>query len=166
MNLLSWLGLKSEGKPLEIGDRAPDAIVFDVHGSELHLARFYWEGFTLIYFYPKADTPGCTKQACDLRDSFDELKARNVDIIGISADAPGAVKRFQEKRKLPFVLLADPEYHAAQAFGVPLMVGMTRRQSYLVRAGKIVWRDLNASTRTHAADVLRAVKAQMPAGPA
>ncbi len=142
---------------MEVGARAPDAVVFDVHGSELRLARFYWDGYTLIYFYPKADTPGCTKQACGLRDAFDELKARNVDILGISADPPGAVKRFQEKHKFPFILLADPEYHAAQAFGVPLLVGMTRRQSYLVRGGKIVWRDLNPSTKTPAADVLRAL---------
>jgi peroxiredoxin Q/BCP len=162
VGLLSWIGFTADGKPLEVGTRAPDALVFDVHGSELHLARFYWDGFTLIYFYPKAGTPGCTKQACGLGDKFDELKARNVDVIGVSSDPPGGVKRFQEKHKLPFILLADPEYHAAQAFGVPLLVGMTKRQSFLVRGGKIVWRDLAPSTRTHAADVLRAVEKLAP----
>jgi peroxiredoxin Q/BCP len=162
VNLLTWLGFKADGKPLETGARAPDAIVFDVHGSELHLARFYWDGFTLIYFYPKAATPGCTKQACGMRDKFDELKARNVDVLGISTDAPGAAKRFQEAHQLPFILLADPEYHAAQAFGVPLLVGMTRRMSFLVRGGKIVWRDLNPKTGRHAREVLAAVEKLAP----
>ena len=165
MSLLSWIGFTADSKPLEVGDLAPDALVFDVHGSELHLARFYWDGFTLIYFYPKAGTPGCTKQACGLGDKFEELKSRDVDVIGISADPPGGVKRFQEKHKLPFVLLADPEYHAAQAFGVPLLVGMTKRQSFLVRHGKVVWRDLAPSTRTHAIDVLKVVD-RLSAAPA
>ena len=157
MNLLAWIGLKTESKPIEVGTRAPDAIVFDVHGSEIRLARFYWDGFTLIYFYPKANTSGCTKQACSLRDKFEELKTRNVDVIGISADAPGAQRGFLEKHKLPFMLLCDPEYHAAQAFGVPLVVGMPRRQSYLIRGGKIVWRDLSPRTGRHAADVMAVV---------
>ncbi len=158
MDLLTWFGFRADGKPLEVGARAPDAVLFDVHGSEIRLARFYWDGFTLVYFYPKASTSGCTKQACGLRDKFEELKARNVDVIGISVDPPGAVRRFQEKHKLPFILLADPEYHAAEAFGVPLMVGMTKRRSYLVRGGRIVWRDLNPRTGRHAADVMAAVE--------
>ena len=166
MSLLSWIGFTADGKPLEVGDRAPDAIVFDVHGSEIHLARFYWDGFTLVYFYPKAGTPGCTNQACGLRDKFDELKARNVDVIGISSEPPGGVRRFQEKHQLPFILLADPEYHAAQAYGVPLLVGMTRRQSFLVRGGKVIWRDLSPSTRTHAAEVLAVVDQLAPKPPA
>lgn len=157
------MGFKADGKPLEIGERAPDAILFDVHGSEIRLARFYWDGFTLVYFYPKASTSGCTRQACGLRDRFDELKDRNVDVIGICADPPGSVRRFQEKHKLPFILLADPEYHAAEAFGVPLMVGMTKRQSYLIRAGKVMWRDLNAKTSRHAADVIKALDGISPA---
>jgi len=163
VDLLSWIGFRASGKPLEVGVRAPDAVVFDVHGSEIRLARFYWDGFTTVYFYPKASTSGCTKQACGLRDKFDELKARNVDIIAISVDPPGAVRRFQEAHKLPFILLADPEYHAAEAFGVPLMVGMTRRQSFLIRAGRVVWRDLNPRTGRHAADVMKALDKLAPA---
>ncbi len=158
MNFLSWLGLAPEGMPLQIGDDAPDALVFDVEGDPVHLSSFYGPGFTLVYFYPRAETSGCTKQACSLRDGFAELKARGVVVIGLSVDGPQAQKRFSLKHHLPFTLLADPQRNSAQAFGVPLIAGMFRRQSFLVRDGRIVWRDLHAATGKQAADVLRALE--------
>ncbi len=158
MGLLDWLGLTSSGKTLEIGDPAPEAVAQDEHGNSVHLTDFYWEGYTLVYFYPKADTPGCTMQACNLRDGFDELKAREVRIVGVSADGPESQLRFKEKYKLPFVLLADKERVVAQAFGVPTILGLANRQSFLIRGGKVVWRDLKASTRWQTQDVLKAVE--------
>ena len=116
----------------------------------MHLADFYHDGFTLVYFYPKADTPGCTAQACSLRDDFADLQERGVRVIGVSADSPEAQLRFKEKYHLPFMLLADQDRAVAKAFGVPLMLGMTRRQSFLIKDGRIVWRDLSASTREQA----------------
>ena len=136
---------------------APDAVVFNVEGDEVHLGRLYGPGFTLVYFYPRAETSGCTKQACSLRDGFAVLKERGVTVLGISVDGPQAQKRFAHKHHLPFTLLADPERNSAQAFGVPLVAGMFRRQSFLVRDGKIVWRDLHAATAGQAADVLKAL---------
>jgi peroxiredoxin Q/BCP len=159
MSLLSWLGLKTEAMPIEVGADAPDAVVQDVQGTEIHLARFYGQGHTLIYFYPKADTPGCTKQACSLRDEFDTLQGRGVEVIGISADRAEKQRHFQKKLRLPYMLLADHEKNAAKAFGVPMLLGMHHRQSFLIKNLKIVWRDLNASTDDQAADVLRALDA-------
>jgi len=158
MGLLNWLGVSTGGEPLEIGDRAPDLISPDERGNSLRLADFYHEGYTLIFFFPKADTPGCTAQACSLRDEFEQLKALGVRVLGVSADSAASQKRFREKHRLPFPLLPDGDRHVSQAFRVPTLLGMTHRQSFLVKEGKIVWRDLRASTRWQARDVLEALK--------
>ena len=94
----------------------------DEHGREVRLADFYHDGFTLVYFYPKADTPGCTAQACNLRDGFAELTAKGVKIVGVSADSPESQLKFKEKYKLPFSLLADEERTVIRAFGVPTVL--------------------------------------------
>ena len=153
----TWLGLAPNGSPLEVGAAAPDVPLFDLRGAEVSLRHFYGRAFTLIYFFPKADTYGCTKQACSLRDEFQPLTQRGVTILGISADRPETQRRFSEKLQLPFILLADPRHTAAQAFGVPLLAGMPRRQAFLIRSGTLVWRDLHAATTQQAAEVLRAL---------
>jgi peroxiredoxin Q/BCP len=158
MTFLDWLGLTNAGKPLAVGDAAPDVVSHDEQGNDVRLADFYGDGFTLIYFYPKADTPGCTAQACSLRDDFAQLQERGVRVVGVSADGPEAQLRFKEKYRLPFVLLADRERIVAKAFGVPLMLGMTHRQSFLIKGGRVVWRDLSASTRAQAQDILKALE--------
>jgi peroxiredoxin Q/BCP len=158
MSLLDWIGITKTSKPLEVGDTAPDAPSRDEHGREVRLADFYHDGFTLVYFYPKADTPGCTAQACNLRDGFGDLTAKGVKIAGVSADAPEVQLKFKEKYKLPFTLLADEDRVVSRAFGVPTILGMTHRQSFLVKGGKIVWRDLRASTRWQTQDVLKALE--------
>jgi peroxiredoxin Q/BCP len=157
MNFLDWLGVTNAGKPLQVGDAAPDVVSRDEQGNEVRLADWYGEGFTLVYFYPKADTPGCTAQACSLRDDFAPLQARGVRVVGVSADDSPSQLRFKEKYRLPFVLLADRERVVAKAFGVPLMLGMTHRQSFLIQGGRVVWRDLSASTHAQARDVLAAL---------
>ena len=158
MNFLDWLGITAAGKPLAVGDSAPDVVSRDERDHEVRLADFYHDGFTLIYFYPKADTPGCTAQACSLRDGFEELQSRGIRVIGVSADKPAAQLRFKEKYRLPFILLADFDHVLAKAFGVRLIVGLTHRQSFLIKDAKIVWRDLHASTREQAKDVLKALE--------
>ncbi len=158
MNLLDWLGLTNSRATLNVGDAPPDAASRDQDGQPVRLAELYGDGFTLVYFYPKADTPGCTAQACSLRDGFAQLQERGVRVIGVSSDSPAAQKRFAEKFRLPFTLLADEDHAVASAFGVRLMLGMTHRQSFLIKDGRIVWRDLSASTREQANDVLRVLE--------
>jgi peroxiredoxin Q/BCP len=158
MSLLSWLGVVTDTKPLEVGADAPDAVVRDVHGAEVHLASFYQQGYTLVYFFPRADTPGCTKQACSLRDGFELLKGKQVEVVGISSDRPETQRHFQKKYRLPFMLLSDSECVAAKAFGVPTLLGMFHRQSFLIKNLKIVWSDLHASTAEQAADVLKVLE--------
>ncbi len=157
MGLLNWLGLTAATKPLELDDSAPALTAKDQDGNEICLTNFYHDGYTLVYFFPKADTPGCTAQACSLRDEFEELTARGVRVFGVSADPPDSQRRFRKKHQLPFTLLPDQDRRIAEAFGVPTILGMTHRQSFLIKAGKIVWRDLRAATRWQARDVLKAL---------
>jgi len=114
---------------------------------------------TLVYFYPKAETPGCTAEACSLRDAYEGLHAKGLQILGVSKDSVEAQKKFQENRKLPFTLIADPEGKVADAFHVPLIpvVGVTKRQSFLIKDGKLVWSSLSAQTSSAAQEVQKAL---------
>jgi peroxiredoxin Q/BCP len=116
-------------------------------------------GYLLVYFYPKSDTPGCTKQACSLRDSYAVLGDKGVKILGVSMDTVKAQKAFKEKYQLPFDLLADKDGVIVTAFGVPKTLGFAKRQAFLFKDGKLVWRDLSAATDHQAADVLKVISA-------
>lgn len=155
----SLLAAAAFAEPLKVGDSAPDARSVDQNGKPVSLAALYGAGWTLVYFYPKADTPGCTAEACSLRDAFADLTKKGVTVVGVSADTPAEQKAFQDKYHLPFTLIADHDKHVIKAFGVPTTMGFASRQSFLIKGGKIVWRDLHASTREQAADILRAVSA-------
>ena len=157
MHFLDWLGLTQANESVKVGDHAPDAATRDQNGQPVRLEQLYSDGFTLVYFYPKASTPGCTAQACSLRDDIEALRDRGVRVIGVSTGSPEAQLRFAEKYRLPFTLLADEDHAVANAFGVRLLLGMPHRQSFLIRGGRVVWRDLSASTRDQARDVLRVV---------
>ena len=156
MSLLAFLGL-TPCRALDIGAPAPAITAVDQDGTAVSFADTYKKGITLVYFYPKADTPGCTSEACSLRDSFADLRARDLQILGVSEDKPDAQKKFRVKYQLPFTLIADSDGAVAKAFGVPNLMGFAKRQSFLVQDGKIVWRDLNASTTQQAADVSKAL---------
>ncbi len=137
---------------------APNVEAVDQDGHKVKLGDFYSKGITLVYFYPKAGTPGCTKQACSLRDSYEELTKQGVNVIGVSMDKAESQKKFQEKNKIPFTLLADPDGKVVEAFGVGSFLGFASRQAYLIKDGNVVWHDKKASTAEQAADVLRVVK--------
>jgi len=150
--------------PIEVGAALPALRSTDHDGTEVDLAKTGSAGWLLVFFYPKADTPGCTKQACSLRDAWRELSERKVAVLGVSMDTPAAQKAFREKHKLPFPLLADKEGRVADAFGVPHTAGFAKRQAYLFKDGKLVWRDLNAATAEQAADVLKALEPEAENG--
>jgi len=157
--LASFLPFVSvQGEPLPLGAPAPAIEAVDQDGKKVSFADLYKDGLVLVYFYPKADTPGCTAQACSLRDDFAALKDRGVKVIGVSTDTAAAQKKFQEKYKLPFTLIADPEGKVVDKFGVPKRGTFASRQAFLIKDGEVVWRDLSASTAQQAADVLAALK--------
>lgn len=159
--LFSLLGLTlgAQATPLDVGAPAPDVSARDQNGAALVLKDVFAKGPTLVYFYPKADTPGCTKQACSLRDDWEALKAKGIQVLGVSGDKPESQKNFEEKYKLPFTLVADPEGKVAAAFGVPTIMGFAKRMSFLIKDGKVVWTMPSASTSDHAKDVLKAFDA-------
>jgi len=102
---------------LETGMKAPDFTLFDKDGNAVSLSDFLGKKIVL-YFYPRDNTPGCTRQACAFAGSYEAFKAQNVAVIGISKDSVASHLKFAEKYELPFVLLSDPELQAIQAFDV------------------------------------------------
>jgi thioredoxin-dependent peroxiredoxin len=100
-----------------IGQSAPDFTLLDQDGKE-HILSAYRGQYVLIYFYPKDDTPGCTKEACAIRDAEPDFKGLDAIVLGISPDTVKSHKKFAEKYGLPFTLLADPEHVAIDAYGV------------------------------------------------
>ena len=155
--MISLFGLRSTAGALSVGDDAPRVTAHNQNGQEVALADVYAKGPVLVYFYPKAGTPGCTAQACSLRDSFPEFSGEGVQIIGVSSDTVEGQKKFADKYNLPFTLLADPDSAVAKAFGVPTLMGYAKRQSFIVKDGKIAMIIASAKTGDHAAEVQEAL---------
>jgi peroxiredoxin Q/BCP len=101
---------------LKAGDKAPSFGLLSDKGEEVRLADFAGRRLVL-YFYPKADTPGCTKQACALRDIHPDIEEKDIAVVGISPDSPEVLAEFRAKYDLPFVLLSDPDHTVAEAYG-------------------------------------------------
>lgn len=102
---------------MNTNDKAPDFTLQDENGNEVSLKSL--RGKTVVlYFYPRADTPGCTIEACEFRDTYKQIQKTGVVLLGISPDTSKAQKKFQEKFKLPFSLLADADKKVAEQFGV------------------------------------------------
>ena len=102
---------------LNIGERAPNFTLKDKNGNDVKLSDFIGKK-VVLYFYPKDNTPGCTRQACAFAGAYKEFQERGVEVIGISRDGIASHVKFAEKYKLPFVLLSDPDLEAIQAYGV------------------------------------------------
>ncbi|MBX2825622.1 MAG: peroxiredoxin [Gammaproteobacteria bacterium] len=142
---------------LEMNDTIPAVNSTDQNGEAVDLAAIGAEGYLLVYFYPKADTPGCTKQACSLRDAYAEVQDKGIKVVGVSMDSAEAQKKFAKKYRLPFTLLADESAEVVNAFGVPKMGKFPSRQAFLFQNGKLIWKDEKASTAKQAEDVLKVV---------
>ena len=150
---------------MEVNDKSPDFNTTDENGKEVASKDF--RGKTVVlYFYPKADTPGCTKEACSFRDSFSAIKKTGVVLLGISADTAASQKKFQDKFSLPFPLLADPEKKIANLFGVvkeknmygKKVKGIARTTFVIGPDGKIKHIFNNVKAEGHADEVLAYLK--------
>ena len=163
--LASFLAMFSfaRAEPLKVGDAAPAVTGTTETGATLNFADAYAkQTYTLVYFYPKADTPGCTKQGCSLRDGYEALTKQGVAVIGVSHDDVDAQKAFKAKYALPFTLIADHDGAVIKAFGVPTypVVGFAHRQAYLIRGGKIIYADYQGTTDKQAETILKVLAAQ------
>ena len=130
---------------LKVGDKAPKFTLADQDGAKVSLSDFAGKK-VLVYFYPKANTPGCTTQACSVRDSTAELKKLDIVSLGISPDMPDAQKKFDDKYTLGFRLLSDPDHKTASAYGAwgqknmygKITEGIIRSSFLIDEAGKII----------------------------
>jgi len=125
---------------LELHEKAPDFALYDAH-ENLHQLSDYRDQWLVIYFYPKDNTPGCTKEACALRDDNEKFANLNTKVVGISTDNSKSHLGFSEKQSLPFTLLADPQGKASAAYGALFKLGpvkFCKRHSFIIDpTGKI-----------------------------
>jgi len=157
--LYASLGCGSTKALLAVGAPAPDVVAKGPDGKAVSLSSLRGQ-IVAVYFYPKDETPGCTKQACAFRDAWDKLHAAGVHVMGVSRDDAASHKAFQEHHTLPFALAADPDGKLQEAFGVPSRIpGIASRVTFLVgRDGNIarVWPDVDPAL--DASNVLAAAK--------
>jgi len=143
-----------------VGDPAPVATATTEQGVELNLADVYTSSpYTLVFFYPKAFTPGCTAQNCSLRDGYEALTKLGVTIIGVSTDTVEKQKSFKEEYKLPYTLYADINKVILKAFGQNSLL-FASRQAFLIHDGKVVYADTKGSTKQQADDIIKFIQAQ------
>jgi peroxiredoxin Q/BCP len=149
-----------ETKSPKPGDKAPLVQGTDQNGHEWKLAEVIGKKVVLLYFYPKDDTPGCTKEACGFRDSLADLKKQNVEVIGVSFDPSDSHQKFITKYNLNFPLIADTDGKIADAYGVRMPGrNMARRVSFLIgRDGKIAHVTDSPNADTHLAETRTAVE--------
>lgn len=102
---------------MKIGDKAPELLGTDAEGREIKLSDYAGRK-VVLYFYPKDNTPGCTAEACSLRDGYGALQSAGYEVIGVSKDSAASHRKFAEKHSLPFTLIADTEKQLNEAFGV------------------------------------------------
>lgn len=147
---------------LKIGQKAPDFSLPDQEGKLQSLAQYKGK-WVLLYFYPKDDTPGCTKEACSLRDSFPAFQEMKAAVLGISADSPESHAKFSTKYQLPFTLLSDEKKETLEEYGVwaekkfmgKKYFGILRTSFLIDPDGKIVKIYENVKPEIHAGEVLK-----------
>jgi peroxiredoxin Q/BCP len=145
--------------PIQVGDKAPN-----IKTSEFSLADAKGQR-VVLFFFPKADTPGCTKEACEFRDAQKAFTRKNAAIIGISPDKPAAQVKFAEKYSLPYIFVADPDHAIAEAYGVwkeksmygRKYMGIERTTFVIDEKGKIAEIFAKVKPAGHAAEVLEAL---------
>ena len=117
--------LLGSGEPgIKVGDKAPEFDLADAAGKRVKLSDFRGKQSVVLYFYPKDDTPGCTKEACSFRDSYESFKDVGAEVIGVSSDSEASHQKFADKFKLPFRLVADQSGAVRKRYGVPATLGL------------------------------------------
>jgi peroxiredoxin Q/BCP len=148
MSLFSFLFAFAKADALKVGDAAPVIAGLTDEGKTLDLGDVYKKNnYTVVWFYPKALTGGCTKQGCSLRDASADLTKLGVAVVGVSVDPVEKQKEFKEKNNFPFPLIADTDKKVVKAFGQTALV-VASREAYLInKQGKIVYKDTGVTDK-------------------
>ena len=152
---------------LEVGTKAPEFTLLDKDGNPVSLTDFAGKK-VVLYFYPKDNTPGCTRQACAFAEAYEEFKKINAVVIGVSKDSVASHQKFAEKHGLPFILLSDPELTAIQAYGVwqekklygKVSMGVVRSTFVITENGMIEKAMPKVKPDTNAAEILEYLTAK------
>lgn len=144
---------------LEIGSKAPDFHLTDQYGKT-HSLSDYKGSFVALYFYPKDNTPGCTQEACSIRDSYQELKDNNIVVLGINNDSLNSHKSFSDKFSLQFPLLSDTDKSITKAYGANrLLFSLPKRKTFIIDPNGNIFKIIDkVNTKTHAQDILNLIK--------
>ena len=146
------------GKGPQVGDQAPELGLHDELGILRKLSD-YKDKTIVLYFYPKDDTPGCTKQACTLGQRYTEFEKLGAIVLGVSYDSLVSHRKFKKKYNLPFTLLSDSQKKLTKAYGVKSWLWlMPKRSTFVIKNGKIIWRRDNVDVTTHTNEVLQAIQ--------
>jgi len=149
-----FMGFFMKGDKLKVGDNAPDFKLPDADGNLYSLSSYRGKSPVVIYFYPKADTPGCTKQACGIRDEWKKFEEAGIPVLGISVDSKEDLKKFREKYSLNFPLLSDENKVVTKAYGVLNLLGFASRVTFIVnKEGKIAHIIDKVDVNSHAKEV-------------
>jgi peroxiredoxin Q/BCP len=162
MGLLDFLGGAEPGvKP---GERAPDFSMPDAEGRSFRLSERRGKTPVVLYFYPKDDTPGCTKEACGFRDQYEDFVRLGAEVVGVSSDSSASHQRFAAKHRLPFTLLADEGGTVRRLYGVPANLGglIPGRVTFVIDREGIVRHVLNSQldAKRHVAESLASLGAR------
>lgn len=155
--IISFMVVQSCGgnaENLNVGSPAPDFTLQDSDGNNYSLSSYKEKNPVIIYFYPKAGTPGCTKQACGIRDSFSKFKENEIMVLGISVDSKESIKDFINENNLNFPLLSDEDKEVSKAYGVLNNIGLDSRITFILdKQGNIAKILRDVDVETHADDV-------------
>jgi peroxiredoxin Q/BCP len=147
---------------ISVGDPVPDVTLTTQSGEGVRLQSLLGQKIVVLYFYPKDDTPGCTKEACGFRDNYTVFQEAGAEVIGISSDTPTTHQQFANKYQLPFMLLSDHQNQARKAFGVPSTLGLLPgRVTYVIDQKGVVRHIFNSQLnfQGHIDESLKIVKA-------
>jgi thioredoxin-dependent peroxiredoxin len=144
---------------LTVGDQAPDFTLQDSENNSFTLSSYQNNSPVVIYFFPKANTSGCTKQACGIRDDYSKFEENGINIFGVSVDSKADIKEFVEDYSLNFPLLSDESKEVAKTYGVLNNIGMASRITFIVnKEGKLAYIIKDVDIKSHANQVFELAK--------
>ena len=146
---------------MKLGDKVPDLELKDQNGEKFSFRELIGKKAFVVYFYPKDFTPGCTKEACSFRDSYQDFQELGAEVIGISSDSPKSHSKFAEKYRLPYIFLSDEDKMARKKFGVKanLLGLLPGRETFVFdKQGKLLHKFNNMNAKRHMPEALTVLK--------